>query len=113
MPKFRLDDTAPKDDGTGHIIYHVWALSDDDPPLIIPGKHADIACPYEEVQIILDAPPAQKEPLLVKMLLKNHTGWTKDELLEAIANNENAKIVDAEFDILVEGAGGYPYTFDM
>lgn len=111
MPKFRLDDTNPKDDGTGHIIYQVWALSDDDPPLVV--RHYDVSCPYEEVQVILDAPANQKEDLLVAMLLKNHAGWTKDELINAIANNENARIVDAEFDILVEGVGGYPYTFDL
>ena len=111
MPKFRLDDTAPQADGTGHIIYHVWALSDDDPPLVF--RHYDVACPYEEVQVILDAPVNQKEDLLVAMLLKNETGWTKDDIIEAIANNENARIVDAEFDILVEGVGGYPYVFDL
>lgn len=111
MPKFRLDDTAPTKDGSGNIIYHVWALSDDDPPLVV--RHYDVACPYDEVKVILEAPSAQKESLLVAMLLKYHTGWTKDELIEAIANNENAATVDGEFDTLVEGVGGYPYTFDL
>lgn len=113
MPKFRLDDTAPTKDGTGNIIYKVWALSDDDPPLVF--RHYDVACPYEEVQVILDAPTNQKEDLLVAMLLKNETGWTKDAIIEAIANNENAQIVDDEFDELVNspGVGGYPYTFDL
>ncbi len=111
MPKFRLDSTKPKDDGTGHIVYDIWALSDDDPPLVV--RHYNVSCPYEEVQDILDAPSNEKEDLMAAMLLKNQNGWDRDQLIEAIANNENARIVDGEFDILVEGVGGYPYTFDL
>jgi len=114
MPKFRIDRTEPAQDGTGDIIYDVWALTDDDPPLVVPGKHAGIRCPYAEVQVVNNTTPnSAKLKELKEMLIRNKTGWSENELAEHIANNANAKIVDDEFDIIIDGVGGYPFDFDL
>lgn len=112
MPKFRVEDTVPTQDGSGDIIYHVWALDDDD--LVVPGRHTDIRCPYTEVQVVNDTTPnSAKLNELKSMLIRNKTGWTEDEIVEHIANNVNAKTVDDEFDVSVESVGGYPLDFEL
>lgn len=108
MAKYRIDQTQPRDDGTGNIAWEVWALDDND--FVIPGKHAWILTPYDETQEALDGPNI---PEKIKTLLKKYfpaTGWTNDELDEIVANNENAATVDQNIDTYVEDHGGYPVT---
>lgn len=114
MAQYRITATEPTKDGTGLVAYDVWALDDDDN--VIPGKHVTIMCPYDEVQDVISAtPPAAQLAALKAMLICNKpaTGWDDDALSVVVANNLNAKTVDAEFDELIDTAGGYPYTFSL
>ena len=113
MPKFRIDNTEPAQDGSGDILYDIWAIDDDD--LVIPGKHITVRCPYLEVQEVVDATPAsQKLKKLKDMLIRNKpaSGWDNDDLAEFVANNKNAKIVDEEFDSLIASANDYRRSRD-
>lgn len=110
MPKYRLTQTEPRNDGSGMIAWDIWATDDDG--LLIPGKHMTILTPYDETQEALDGPAVGAK--LIALLKANlpQTGWDNDSLSAIVAANENAKAVDSNLDDFIDGAGGYPIDFD-
>ena len=110
MPKYRIDATEPRTDGTGEIAWDIWAVDDND--LVIPGKHMTILTPYVETQAALVPPNVANK---LKALLVEHAGagWDNDTLSAIVAANVNAATVDGELDEFVDGVGGYPLTFSL
>ena len=77
MPKYRIDSTEPRTDGSGDIAWDLWAVDDDD--LVIPGKHMTILTPCEETQDALES--ANPAAALKALLIENAgDGWDDDAL---------------------------------
>ena len=110
MAKYSIESVEPSKDGTGNIMWSVWALDDDG--LKIPNRHKTILTPYDEAQ---DAITGGDILGKVKTLLLSYAGpgWDNVTLDGMTAENLNAVTVDAEIDAVVANAGGYPFEFDL
>ncbi len=110
MAKYSIKSTEPTRDGSGNIAWDVWALDDDG--LVIPGRHKTVLTPYDEAQDAITNGDILNK---VKTLLLQYagSGWDNESLDGMTAENLNAVTVDAEIDVVVASAGGYPFEFDL
>ena len=118
MAKYRCNSTEPRNDGSGDIAWQIQAITDDDPPVIIPGRHATFLTPAVEVQAILDGPASQRGPKLIALLKANvpSTGWEGEDLDDLVNINTETALTDDNLDTFIESAnpsvpGGYPIEF--
>jgi len=114
MAQWRLDQTEPRTDGSGNVQFEIWGLDDSDNP--IPGKHTWIDIDADELQVALDLPTAGQRNAAIKALISaklDDAEWGSAALDEVVLANENAATVDANLDIVVDGIGGYPVTFNL
>ena len=110
MAKYSIAAVEPTKDGSGNIAWDVWALDDDG--LVIPGRHKTVLTPYDETQTAITGGDVLGK---VKTLLLKYAGaaWDNVTLDGMTAENLNAVTVDAEIDVLIASAGGYPFEFDL
>ena len=108
MAKYKLMSIESTNDGTGMVVWDIWALDDDG--LVIGARHKTVQTPYAETQDAILAGGAA-----VINLLKAYApvGWDSDTLDAMAAANINAGIVTSEAVAFVEGLGGFPREFSL
>jgi hypothetical protein len=110
MPTIRINSTEWKTDGSGLVVFDAFVLDDEG----LAVKHASVECPYTDVQDVINAPSgAEKLSELRRILKKNFTEFSDDNIANIIINNANAKQADEDFDAIVDAQTGYPYEFDL
>ena len=115
MAKWRLDQTEPRNDGSGSVAFDIWGLDDNDNP--IPGRHTTVLLDADDIQAALDLPTNQQTNQQMKELIAaqlNDAEWSNEALDQIVLDNENAATVDGNLDIYIDSEiGGYPVTFTL
>jgi len=114
MAKWLLQQTEPRNDGSGNIQFEIWGVEDDGEKKI-PGKHTWVDISAAEVDAALALPTNAQIGNELKRLIGlelDEADWSEEALDTVIIANENAFTVDAELDTLIETEfGGYPRVF--
>ena len=114
MAKWLLQDTEPRNDGSGDIKFEIWGIEDDGVTKI-PGKNTEILIASSDVDAALALSTTAQIGNALKELIASELDeatWSEATLDAIIIANESSATVDAALDAKIEvDFGGYPRVF--